>query len=357
MAREKHDPVLLEILSGELSYYSRSPRHYAWYSEEEVNQKAQDIWAEMFEQIQLYDPQYQLPTLKNAIVYDEKIGIGSQYTPTKEALTNWIAQHRRKLEQWSTFDTVKNIAELINYNNQYTVYTLILLINASGYRAVYNPPPSFDLLLIRYHALCISDKDSSKTFSHTRIIACPSILETQLRYYQKHVQTMANLISHHYPRESQQFHAQCCDHQAINLPSKVEKLEWFLSVKNSHTNDGLFLLFLQDNPNNQGNEEEQSSIRIQNSGPKYLREFIDLPLNFGRHYVRRYLQCHSVHQELIKFQLGHWVVGETPLEKCSSLVHSEAINHLLPHLDDMLNELNWQAVPSLITRKRACNPP
>ncbi len=351
MAEEKFDPVILEILNGELNYYSRSPRHYAWYSELELNQRIQELWGNIFARIQLYNPRFDIPLIGALPTNKDEFGIGSQYTPSKAAIVAWISLYQANLKQFTAFDVVKRLSTLLDYHNQYTVYTLILLINASGYRAVYSPLPSFDLLLNRYQALCISDKDSSKTFSHTRVVACPSVLMAQLRYYREHVQTLANLISHLLPKDSFHLYAQCCDHQLINLMSKKEKLDWFLSVKNSPSNDGLFLLFLQDKHNKV--EGEDTSLRSKNSGPKLLSEFIDLPLNFGRHYVRRYLQCKNVHQELIKFQLGHWVAGETPLEKHSSLVHQDAIAQLLPVLDDMIAELGWQAIPSLITRKRA----
>jgi hypothetical protein len=234
----------------------------------------------------------------------------------------------------------------VEYHNQYTIYTLIMLINASGYRAVYNPLPSFDLLLLRYHALCISDKDSAKTFSHTRVIACPTVLEQQLRNYHQHTKTLANLINHCYPFQSQQLYAQTSDHQLIALSHKNERVDWFLTAKNSRSNDGLMFLFIQD-------KDDTTFYRTKNSGPALLSQYIDLPLNFGRHYVRRYLQLAGTHQELIKFQLGHWVNGETPLEKCSSLNHREAVLQLRPLLDSMLNELGWEATPSLITRKKA----
>lgn len=179
-----------------------------------------------------------------------------------------------------------------------------------------------------------------------RVIVCPTLLEQQLLHYQQHAKTLANLINHIYPAQSQQLYAQTCDYQLIELAHKNDRIEWFLTAKNSRSNDGLFFLFLQDT-------EDKSFYRTKNSGPTYLREYINLPLNFGRHYVRRYLQLSDVHQELIKFQLGHWVNGETPLEKCSSLNHREAIEQLLPILDKMLEELSWKALPSLITRKRA----
>lgn len=345
-ALEQDDPVILEILRGELSYYSRSPRHYAWYSEEEINNRVQELWSETFKQIRIYKPEFCSPIMNSENLEFDHIGLGSQFTPTKEAISDWVMRHTTKLNQFTAFNVVKNLKNLVEYHNEYTVYTLIMLINASGYRAVYNPMPSFDLLLSRYHGLCISDKDSAKTFSHTRVIACPEILETQLQLYKQHAHTLANLISHLYPIQSQQLFAQTCDYQLIELSSKVERTEWFLSVKNSRSNDGVFFLFI-------GDDDDDTFYRTRNSGPSTLSEYITLPLNFGRHYVRRYLQKANVHQELIKFQLGHWVTGETPLEKYSSLLHQEAIKKLRPILNQMLAELGWNSLPSLLTRKRA----
>lgn len=345
IAKEQHDPVILEMLRGELSYYSRSPRHYAWYSEVEINRRIQAIWLDMFNQMSDYDADIQIPVLPELQLDLDTTGIGSQFTPTRAAIKDWVSHHLAHLKQFSAFDVVKNLSNLIEYHNQYTAYTLIMLVNASGYRAVYNPLPSFDLLLLRYHALCISDKDSSKTFSHTRVVVCPTVLKSQLLHYQRHTKTLANLISHLYPAQSTQLYAQTCDHQLIDLPHKNDRIDWFLTAKNSHANDGLFFLFIQD-------KDDPTFFRTKNSGPSYLSEYIDLPLNFGRHYVRRYLQLSNVHQELVKFQLGHWVNGETPLEKCSSLSHKVAIEQLLPVLDEMLEELSWEAIPSLITRKR-----
>ncbi|AXN03901.1 hypothetical protein [Vibrio anguillarum] len=345
IALEKNDPVILEILRGEISYYSRSPRHYAWYSETELNNKAQELWSDIFNQIKFYSPEFQSPLFGTLELDLDERGIGSQFTPTKEAIIHWVSEHTRKLHTYTAFEVVKNIKELVNYHNQYTIYTLIMLINASGYRAVYNPMPSFDLLLLRYGALCISDKDSAKTFSHTRVIACPSLLESQLRHYKQHSQTLANLISNLYPMQSQQLYAHTCEHQLLDLSNKVERTEWFLSVKNSQSNDGVFFLFTAV-------EDDDTIYQTKNSGPSSLSKHINLPLNFGRHYVRRYLQKENIHQELIKFQLGHWVTGETPLERYSSLTHCEAIETLSPILNQMLTDIGWQAIPSLITRKR-----
>ncbi|MBF4308243.1 hypothetical protein, partial [Vibrio anguillarum] len=97
-----------------------------------------------------YSPEFQSPLFGTLELDLDERGIGSQFTPTKEAIIHWVSEHTRKLHTYTAFEVVKNIKELVNYHNQYTIYTLIMLINASGYRAVYNPMPSFDLLLLRY---------------------------------------------------------------------------------------------------------------------------------------------------------------------------------------------------------------
>ncbi|ENM5912027.1 hypothetical protein I2709_000311 [Vibrio mimicus] len=346
ISMEKDDPVILEILRGEISYYSRSPRHYAWYSEAELNNRIQALWSETFNQIRIYSTNFQTPRIGNIDLDIDEYGLGSQFTPNQEAIKIWVLDHQKILDSFSAFDAKKNLKGLVNYHNEYTIYTLIMLINASGYRAVHNPMPSFDLLLLRYHALCISDKDSTKTFTHTRIIACPSILESQLNFYKQHSQTLANLISYVYPVQARRLYAHICDYQQIGLSRKIERTEWFLSAKNSQSNDGTFFLFIVD-------EDDDTLFQTKNSGPSILSKQIDLPLNFGRHYVRRYLQSTNVHQELIKFQLGHWITGETPLERYSSLIHCEAIKILCPILEKMMTDIGWKAIPSLITRKRA----
>lgn len=80
-------------------------------------------------------------------------------------------------------------------------------------------------------------------------------------------------------------------------------------------------------------------------------------MNFGRYYLRLYLQHMGVHQELIKFRLGHWVIGEIPLEILSSFSMAESISMLQPLLDNMLSEsLNYRVtLRSMIKTKNAEN--
>lgn len=368
IAQELHDPVILEILSGKISYYTRAPRHYAWYSEREINARINAVWRDVLDQITLFDRNFKPPELKppinNNINVDiesgieQHIGVGSCFTPTKIALQNWISNTAAHLTtHFQSRQITRQIDSLIEYHNAYTIYTLGMLLSGTGYRAVCNPLPSLSLIFSERHTLCISDKDSTKTFSHMRVIVCPRLLQQQLEFYQLHINTMANFLSLVEPLLARHLFSQLSPTNYVHLQGKSERLEHFINIRNSATQLGVFFLF-----STLGNESEGEKNKLDNTKqpiipttvtPKKLRAEIQLPINFGRHYMRRYLQTQSVHQELIKFQLGHFVSGENPLEKFSSSSYPTTVSSLQPILDEMLKELGWKALPSLLTRLRS----
>lgn len=346
VAKEETDPVLLECLTGKPSYYTRAPRHYAWYPNELVNRKIIQLYQEIFASYAVADAQMALD-LNESVIDEDEMGIGSQFTPKRTALVKLSSVLKQPLQTVKAFDAASDLYSTIKYHNDYTLYTLYMLLSATGYRAVGNPLPTFSLHLARYGALCISDKDSVTTFAHMRVIACAQTLGKQLEHYQSHVQYMARLLTMASPNHSSQYKWQVDNSQFLELKSKNHKLDWFINAKNSKGNDGLFLFF-------EFNDEQQ--IKATNAFPKSVQSFSkhlpDLPMNFGRHYLRLHLQHLGVHQELIKFQLGHWVAGENPLELFSSFAMSEAIVTLQPILDDMLNDHGWTEFPSVLTRRR-----
>lgn len=368
VAQELHDPVILEILSGKISYYTRAPRHYAWYSEREINARIHSIWQDVLKQVMLFDPNFKPPELmpsvntnndvENESGIEQHIGVGSCFTPTKIALQTWISTTAAHLKtHFQSRQITRQIESLIEYHNAYTIYTLGMLLSGTGYRAVCNPLPSLSLIFPERNTLCISDKDSTKTFSHMRVIVCPRLLRQQLQFYQVHINTMANLLSMVEPLLARHLFSQLSPTNYVHLQGKSERLDHFITIRNSATQLGVFFLF-----STHGNEAEGERIKTENVEqsiipttvtPKKLRAEIHLPINFGRHYMRRYLQTQGVHQELVKFQLGHFVSGENPLEKFSSSSYPTTVSSLQPLLDEMLEDLGWTALPSLLTRLRS----
>lgn len=55
VAIEQHDPVLLDIISENVNYYTRSPRHYAWYTDTQLNKGIKNMWLDIFNQITLFN--------------------------------------------------------------------------------------------------------------------------------------------------------------------------------------------------------------------------------------------------------------------------------------------------------------
>ncbi len=347
VARERTDPVLLECLTGKSSYYTRAPRHYMWYSAELVNRKLAELYTEMFSMVQTCQSQLTLE-LTDDVVDENEQGIGSQFTAKRSSLRQLVKTLQKPLYQTKAFDAASDLHSIVTYHNAYTLYTLYMLLSSTGYRAVGNPLPTFNLYLKRYGALCISDKDNITTFAHMRVVTCTKTLENQLDYYLSHIQAMSRLLTVASPHYSSQYKWQATNSQLLDLKSKNVKLDWFISVKNSKGTDGLFLFF---KPN------EQQKLVAYNAYPKsvkrYSQHLPDIPMNFGRHYLRLHLQNMGVHQELIKFQLGHWVAGENPLELFSSFAMADSIRTLQPILDTMLSDMGWEAIPSLLTRRRA----
>lgn len=348
-AKESFDPVLLDILADKTRYQCRSARHYAYYTEVEVNHGLHSIWNGLFNEASLTKTAaIGAATPVGWQLSDAAYGVGSEFTPKKLALIAWIKEKVEILLSYRPFTVTSSLEELVNYHNAYTLYTIIMLKSGTGYRAVFNPLPCLDLALLRYKGICISDKDSKILFNHTRVVACPDILKSQISLYQEHINTFANLIALNLPYFAQQYFTHSSHLQHLSLISKTERLEHFLAMKNSSASDGIFLFFSE-------NEEDSNYNKkvMENSSPTFLSKHFPFPLNFGRHYMRRHLQMNKTHQELIKFQLGHWVTGETALEKFSEISHVDAIQALLPTLNSMMEELGWFAIPSALTRKRA----
>ncbi|OLQ90126.1 hypothetical protein BIY22_03735 [Vibrio panuliri] len=340
------DPVIVECLSGKSNYYTRSMRHYIWRSDNENTRHVYELWNSIRVDIEKFKPSNLIPAFN---IFTQKIspftlGVGSQFTPTMKSIQLLVGYLSDKLQSVSAFESTKNIEMLIQYHNNFTLYTAYMLLNATGYRAVHNPLPVMSLFLLRYNALCISDKDAQKCFAHSRIVAVPDVLKKQLVNYLGHLNSMGNLLGGLKVADSKSMFWHSSLSPLLPLDSKGSKLDWFFSAKHSRSNDGLLTFY----DLKMGSSKNISPKTLSEAVPKELR----LPINYGRHYVRRFLVQSGVSLELVNFQLGHWVNGELPLSNFSTFKHSAAINELNEHLDSMMIELGWKDIPSNLTRKR-----
>ncbi|QDF75255.1 MULTISPECIES: hypothetical protein [Shewanella] len=340
------DPVCMEVLRG-AGYYTRSSRHYAWNSNVDLNFAIGELWKAMFAYMGQYASERKVLLTYLPYDVDKSIGIGSQFTPTSDSVRKFVAELLIPLTDLSPHDVSISIKSAIDYHNHYTLYTLYMLLNATGYRAVHNPLPSFSLHLKRFGLLGISDKDASKNLAHSRVVVVPEMLTKQLECYQRHCEVLGSLLTGSYPSESKSMLGQSNYHLLSHIEGSAERLDWLNSVKHSTNNDGNFLLF---------DTKENGKFKSVNAGPCEMEmrhaSSVSLPYNFGRHYVRHYLQSQHVPQEWVQVHLGHFNYGELALGRYSSLDHLELATSLAPILDTMLDELGWVIMPSILTRGR-----
>ncbi|PSV36354.1 hypothetical protein C9J44_10385 [Photobacterium sp. GB-27] len=122
VAKEETDPVLLEPLTGKQSYYTRAPRHYAWYINELANRKVSQLYQEIFASFDVVVAQIVLD-LNESILDENEIGIGSQFTPKRTALIDLVNVLKQPLQSAKAFDAASDLNSIIKYHNAFTLYT------------------------------------------------------------------------------------------------------------------------------------------------------------------------------------------------------------------------------------------
>ena len=214
-----------------------------------------------------------------------------------------------------------------------------MVLYATGYRAVYNPLPLLDLVLPRYKALVISDKDDSD-FTHTRLVPLPDVLVAQIDHYREHLSSLKGYIAAFQPSVVNKIMGFLDEQHDCYFSKLGSNQQWYREIKNSRSNLGpLFYLSIG-----------KTRLKANIVSPSWLSGRVkhDCPINAGRHFLRSELLRKGLSSELINFQMGHWSVGQAPLGDYSCFEFGEAIGELLPELSEILEECRWEAIVSAI---------
>ncbi|WP_445426675.1 hypothetical protein [Alishewanella sp. HL-SH06] len=342
----KQDPVILLYAFGGYSYQTRVTRFYSQIPISNIVAELNKFWHDVKTTINQIDPDWLLPeglgTFQEVppLLTAQPLLIGSKVMPSLAELNKLTGRLASPFSTANKAMVQQSIDALINYHNHYVTYTAMMLLAATGYRAVRNPLPLLSLFLPHYHCMVISDKDD-EDFTNTRIVAVGSILAQQLNYYQNHIEKLCNLIIILKPELGEHIHSAIDKLRIALLNSFGENQTLLKSVKNNVKLPGpLFEL-----------QMKQDSLQCIAISPKTLKARLKgfkFPINFGRHVLRSYLLKKQLPSELINFQLGHWSTGEAALGDYSSFELNEAINLLTPIIDEMLQEQGWQALPTLL---------
>ena len=341
------DPIFLDFSYSVKLSSTRVTRSYSNIDNEHRCRQLKKLWDEVeslcfqFNKKPLPVTLFELPDFD---VFPEVLqrnnSLGSTFTPTNGRIRELVS-HLSEQVMVSVPSKRCSLNELINHHNHFTVYTAWMLLFATGYRASWNPLPTLSLYLPRYNLMSISDKDDA-LFSHSRIVAVPSELVSQLDNYIVHLQTFRSQIRLLEPEIASQIDDVLNVDETVLSLNSIEFDKWYRDIRKSHSKHGpLFLI-----------ESIGNTYRATSLSPKLLKEFVpsfnNLPINAGRHWLKSSLLARNVDSELINFQMGHAQIGELPLGSYSALCHLDVINALLPTLDTLLEEVQWKTLKSAL---------
>ena len=334
------DPVVLDFSYHLALSRTRVTRSYVCIDDQHRLSALNKLWCDITQYARSADPSLQCPTFFEPRPWHQRQHLGSTFTPSQAACIALVSHLRTSLNESAPSGTYP-LPQVIQYHNAYAAYTAFLLMFATGYRAVHNPLPSLALHLRTYRLLGISDKDDAD-FTHARLVCMPELLDRQLRHYNRHLQMLAQMLRCRVPTLAATVDGLLTmDEQLLSL-GIADTSQWYKTVRNSRRELGPLFHFKSVN----------RQWQAVNLFPKALSDFLPLelrlPSNAGRHWMKSQLIQRSVDPELIDWQMGHWMTGQAPLGYYSALSHVEVSRYLAPILDEMLQEVGWEALPSKI---------
>ena len=267
--------------------------------------------------------------------------IGSSFTPKQDTIIKLVnVLSARVLNSTPSFQ--HRMENIIAYHNAFTAYTAWMLLFGTGYRAAWNPLPTLALFLPSLNLMGISDKDNSD-FSHSRMVAVPTVLKTQLIEFKRHLGCLRGLLRILMPKLCSYLDKIVDVDQHTLGFNHSEATLWYKTIRNSRNQHGPFFFL----------HFQRSAVVSKSLSPSELVGFckseICLPSNAGRHWLRSCLLDKDISTELINFQMGHWQAGEVPLGHYSALSHVDAVNELVPVLDGLFKEVGWQPIKSVLS--------
>lgn len=206
------------------------------------------------------------------------------------------------------------------FHNAMVLYTLHMLLFATGHRAVKDP--FFDLMAFDLEAGTVLIEDKVVTSTHqTRLTWLPELVVKQINQYILHLISLARFIR----KKQFKFSEQIIATTDSELP---------------HVIPFFFLL--------ESKEEELTWLHIKPSELKArLANQWQLPQNTNRHLLSSWLHSNGCPSELIDAQLGHIEVGCAPFSAQSVLNPIEVGHQIRPFLNRYLLEQGWSQISGL----------
>ncbi len=232
--------------------------------------------------------------------------IGSPYCPKLETIRRLSDELKSSFE----IEMRQPIGKLtLPYiHNAYTLYTVLLVFFATGYRSVKAPLSRITDVDVNRGYMVIADKESDD-WSHSRVVPLTD-----------------NFLSHwaHYLRHR---------HHVVRL------MKTYLGEP-----DLGHVFFFLSTP---GERSPRPKAVIPTEIKNELSPFSGMPLNVGRHYLRSEFAHQKLPASVIDAFMGHWVAGREPMGRFSTLAPSEYRAMLVPALEAIQAEMGWTPIRGL----------
>jgi len=251
---------------------------------------------------------------------NEQQYVGSTLVPARDTIVNLVAELRHRLDV-ARCEAAESEEKLIRLHNVLTVYTIMLVASATGYREVSDPLFQRAEIDRATGFAVISDKDGDDLYN-ARIVWLPPVCIDQLDHYQKHLS--------------------------------------LLETRLFTMNQDLFFLVrrkavggrrpLRENPSFMYLDKNQNGLPLQ---PRILKSLVGkinyhLKVSAGRHFLRTNLLDQGCSVEVVNAFLGHWERGLEPWGGHSGLSPLDYRNELNRHLVPLLEDLGWKAESGLL---------
>jgi integrase len=240
--------------------------------------------------------------------------LGSKLQVKRSILVEFIQHLKKQLRK-------ENTTDYVDFHNNFTLYSYVLLSYATGHRLVIDPFSKGLDFIENINGVVIYDKETD--INHTgRISILGKIGWAQYEHYRAHLLKLSNKIYSENPGLRSQI-LDCLDGKET-LPF-------------------LFLL-----------ERDGKSVKHISINEISLSKIIpdwQLPLNTHRHYLSTNLRRLGASAELIDYQLGHFQNGTKALGITSTFSLNAFSEKLTPAIDSLLSSIEFEAIPSEIRAK------
>jgi hypothetical protein len=306
------DVTVAMAITGNNDILGSVPLHYTAIGLERI----EDLYANACSTVLAHTSSEDIPALRQIAACrpsDDQPHVGSRFVPRQQTIVKFIKDTRDRINNArEKIETVKQLP--VEFHNDITVYTVMMLGFATGYRAVHDPllqEAEFDRTT---GFAVISDKDGDD-FYNSRIVWLPGFCLKQLDYYNEHLALLQKKLFHY--------------NQELFFKVRQKSVT---GRQSNRYNPSLFIL--EENCNDLSLQPKTLQLLITNA--KYF-----LPVNSNRHYLRTNLLALGCPIEVINALMGHWIRGIEPWGRYSGLSPLVYREELIKHLVPLLEEDGW----------------